>query len=102
MGLDIVSQMGLSVLIKNYMKDSLESDEIVHIAKALDRHPKEFVREKELADLGLLGEDFSVEEWAEIIVENPQILQRPIEIIGDEGVIGRPPEVLKSFLINHV
>ena len=94
--------MGLSVLIKNYMEESLETDEIVHIAKALEQHPKEFVREKELADLGLSDQDFSVEEWAEIIIENPQILQRPIVIVGEQGIIARPPELLKEFLFNHV
>ena len=33
-----------------------------------------------------------------IIIQNPKILQRPIIIKGQKGVIGRPPEKINELL----
>ena len=49
-----------------------------------------FEKEAEYKALGT--DEFSIEEWADIIENAPILLERPILLNGDQAVIGRPPE----------
>ena len=36
-------------------------------------------------------------EWIKIMVENPQIIERPLVVNGDKAIMGRPPEGVLSI-----
>jgi arsenate reductase-like glutaredoxin family protein len=38
------------------------------------------------------------DEWLEIMIDNPILIERPIVVIGDKAVLGRPPENVLSIL----
>jgi arsenate reductase-like glutaredoxin family protein len=38
------------------------------------------------------------EEWISILVEKPQLLQRPIVVNGEKAVLANPPEELEKIL----
>lgn len=99
-GLALLEALEIDVEVREYLKNPLDRDEIVMLAKALKQHPSEFVRKKEANyKEATAGEtDFSVEEWSEILEHHPNLLERPILISGGKAVIGRPPEQLKSIL----
>lgn len=96
--LALLKEKNIDVQIKLYLKDGIESDEVVVLSKALGMHPSEFVRkgESEYKELGT--DEFSIEEWADIIEKAPILLERPILLKGDQAVIGRPPENILSLL----
>ena len=44
------------------------------------------------------GKELSEDEWLEAFINEPKLLERPIVIKDNKGVLGRPPEnVLKLF-----
>jgi len=96
-GLKILSNRGITPTLIHYLDEGLDSEDIVEISKKLEMHPKEFVREKELKEIGVADTEFSVEEWSEIISENPRILQRPILLTETVAILGRPPENFLSL-----
>lgn len=50
-------------------------------------------------ELGLQPDDVrSEDEWLHLLHANPILLQRPIVVIGDSAVLGRPPENLLRLL----
>lgn len=49
-------------------------------------------------ELGLAERQLSDDELIRIMVENPDLIQRPIVVRGDEAVLCRPPENVRKFL----
>lgn len=74
-----------------YLDENLTTDELTQIIKILNIAPIELVRTKEeiwktnFKDLVL-----SDEQIIKILIENPKLIERPIVINGNRGVIARP------------
>lgn len=90
--LALLQERNIDVAIKLYLKDGIDADEVVALSKALGMHPSEFVRKGEVEYKALGTDEFSIEEWADIIEKAPILLERPIFLVGDSAVLGRPPE----------
>lgn len=74
--------------------------EIEDIVKALNTDVRSILRQSEKAYKILKLEDTGLSEQALInaILENPELLQRPVVISGSSAVIGRPPEKVLEIL----
>lgn len=62
--------------------------------------PRDLLRKGEQAyrDLKIKDRDLSDDELIKIMVENPDLIQRPIVVRGDKAVLGRPPENVQDLL----
>ena len=62
--------------------------------------PRDLLRKSEQAyrDLKLKDRELSDDELIKIMVENPDLIQRPIVVRGDKAVLGRPPENVRELL----
>jgi arsenate reductase (glutaredoxin) len=49
-------------------------------------------------DLNLGKRELSDDELIAIMVENPDLIQRPIVVRGNKAVLGRPPENVQDLL----
>ena len=96
--LALLQERNIDVAIKLYLKDGIDADEVVALSKALGMHPSEFVRKGEAEYKNLGTDEFSIEEWADIIEKAPILLERPILLNGDQAVIGRPPENILNLI----
>ena len=97
-GLALLQDQGVSLHIKEYLNECVSKTETLGLFIKLGLEPCDCIRQKEPAYLGLDPKDFSKEEWAVVIHENPILLERPILVIGDHAVIGRPPEKLLELV----
>jgi arsenate reductase len=61
--------------------------------------PSELLRkkEKEYKDLDLKNRNYSEEELLNLMIENPNLVQRPIIEKGDKAILARPPERIKEL-----
>ncbi len=96
--LALLESKNMPFTIKHYLKEGLDADEIVQLSKMLALHPSEFVRKNEPAYKALGTDEFSIEEWADIIENNPILLERPILVSKNKAVIGRPPENILELI----
>ena len=96
--LAILQKQNIDVQIKLYLQDGIDADEVVDLSKKLAMHPSEFVRKGEQAYKDLGTDEFSIEEWSAIIEEHPILLERPILVLNDRAVIGRPPEKILTII----
>ena len=99
-GLVFLESHGLFPTLKNVLNDGIDAEEVVELVKALDMHPSECIRKNEPAFHQLESDEFSIEEWSDIIHRNPILLERPIlwDIKRNVAVIGRPPSNFLTLL----
>ena len=86
--------------VVEYLKDPLLENEIFMLAKKLGRRPKDFIRtsEKDFKEnniKSLINDDRAL---AKAIEGLPKIMERPIFVVGENAVIGRPPENILTLL----
>ena len=96
--LALLQERRVPVAVVRYLTDGIDADEVVELTKKLGLHPSEFVRKNEPEFKALGTDEFSIEEWADIIERHPILLQRPIAVTDDRAVIGRPPEQVLTLL----
>lgn len=97
--LDLIQKSGTYVKIIPYLDGILSKEELVEILEKLSLNPSQIIRKGEsIFKERFKGENFSEDEWLDILVQNPKLIERPIVIIGDKAIIGRPPENVLPLL----
>ena len=101
-GLELLKTKGIEPEIKEYLKDGLTTKEVKALIASLAISPLDGlirVKEATFKELGLSKKDeLTVAKWAQIISENPVLLERPILVNGAKVAIGRPPEDLLKIV----
>tara|TARA_Y100000994_G_scaffold239549_1_gene233274 strand:+ start:245 stop:520 length:276 start_codon:yes stop_codon:yes gene_type:complete len=86
--------------IINYLKNPPTENEIIKICSKLQCKPKEIIRKNEKDfkenDLNLIldNDDLLISK----MIQFPKIIERPIIIINNQAVIGRPPENIYKII----
>ncbi len=84
-----------------YLKAPPTKNELKKILKGLKRQPLELFRTKDklFKELGYLKTDQrTVDEWLEILIDNPRLLERPVVAYQNKVEMGRPPEKVLEIL----
>ena len=83
-----------------YLKNPLNKKDLIHIISILDLKASNIVRtaEKEFKENSLSEIMGDEDKILDAIEKFPKIMQRPIIIHGNKGVIGRPPENINKIL----
>jgi arsenate reductase len=99
-GLDLLREHGHEPEVREYLNDPLTSDELLELAGNLDSASLEqWIRkgEPEYKE-NFKGKRLTTDQWAAVLEEYPKLLERPVLIVGQRAVIGRPPERLLELL----
>jgi arsenate reductase len=91
--LQILEENGHQINIREYLKEELSSEELKLILAKLNVEPQDILRKGEAVfKEKFKGKNFTNDEWVQIMIENPKLIERPILINGNKAVVGRPPE----------
>src|ERR1044072_6179207 len=84
----------------NYYFEPLSEEKLRELIKKMGINPRELLRTSEsiYRELGLSKQDLSDDEIIALMVEHPDLMQRPIVERGDRAVLGRPTENVKPLL----
>ena len=84
----------------NYYVEPLTEKKLTELVRKLDMKPRELLRKSEpiYKELGLADRELSDAELITLMVEHPDLLQRPIVERGGRAVLGRPTENVKQLL----
>ena len=87
------------VKVIEYMTQDIDKESLKTAIAYTGLKPSELVRKNEAVFKELYkGKELSEDEWLEAFINEPKLLERPIVIKDNKGVLGRPPEnVLKLF-----
>ncbi|CAN5244265.1 arsenate reductase (glutaredoxin) [soil metagenome] len=85
-----------------YLKDPLDRGQLLELIDKLDDAPAELVRKDGyFTDQGLVADDYvSPEAVADLLVDHPRLMQRPVLVKRNRAIIGRPKDRVARFLQN--
>ncbi len=98
--LEILRHDSVEHRVVEYLKQPPSRADLEHILSLLPDSPAELVRkDKRFAELGLEAGDYqSAEAVVGLLLEHPELMQRPVATCGDKAVIGRPSEKVRDIL----
>jgi arsenate reductase len=98
--LELLEARGLSPVVVRYLETPLNAAEIKALLGKLGIGARQLLRrgEDEYAALGLADEQLGEAQLIEAMASHPKLIERPILVVGDKAVIGRPPEKILELL----
>jgi arsenate reductase len=82
-----------SIEIIEYLDSPRTKSELIEILKLLNSKPFDIIRTKEpLFIEKFINENYTDEQWIEILIQNPILIERPIVVKGNKAIIARPIE----------
>ncbi len=98
-GLDYLRSKTGNFEVIDYLKEGLSREMLEEILLKTHKEPRELLRtQEELYKKELKGKNFTREEWIQILIENPRLLQRPILVARHKAVWAQPPERIDDLL----
>ena len=84
----------------NYYVAPLSRKKLTELLRKMKLKPRALLRKSEpvYKELGLAKDEFSDSELIDLMIEHPDLLQRPIVERGERAVLGRPTENVKELL----
>jgi arsenate reductase len=84
----------------NYYLEPLSEKKLRGLIKKMGIKPRDLLRSGEpvYSELGLAKKDISDDEIISLMVQHPDLIQRPIVERGERAVLGRPVENVKALL----
>jgi arsenate reductase len=84
----------------NYYIEPLSRKKLKELIRKMKIKPRDLLRTSDpiYRELGLAKGDFSEDQLIELMVEHPDLMQRPIVERGDRAVLGRPTENVEELL----
>ena len=98
--LDILNNNKIHPKVVLYLEHPLKSSEIKKILKKLNLSPRDLLRkgEPQYNENNLQNESLLDNQILNIMEKFPKLIERPIIIRKNAGVIGRPPEKVLELL----
>jgi arsenate reductase len=84
----------------NYYETPFTISDLHGLLKKLRLSARDLLRRNEsiARTLGIRPEEVTKAELVELMVQHPDLIQRPIVVRGRKAVLGRPPENVKTLL----
>lgn len=85
--------------IIDIIQDPLSELEMKTVLKKLGKSAEEIIRKRDpLFKEKYAGHSYTEDQWISILLENPNLIERPILIKGPLAMVGRPIENVKFFI----
>ena len=98
--LDILADQGVDHVVVEYLRAPPDREALERIVDAVDAPPSELVRlDQRFDELRLSAADYTTREAViELLLEHPELMQRPVIFRGERAVIARPSEKVLELL----
>lgn len=98
--LEILAEAGVDADVVEYLKTPLSEAQLRVLVTSVDVDPSELVRNDDRAkELGIApGQYSTVDEVVGVLVEHPELMQRPIVVAGKRVVLARPKDKVRDLL----
>ena len=101
--LELLHARGIQPDTVLYLETPSDADNIKDLLAKLGMSAGQLVRrsEQDFKDNNLGAADISEEQLIAAMVKYPKLIERPIVVVGNRAVIGRPPENVLALLADQ-
>jgi arsenate reductase len=98
--LEILGERGVDAEVIEYLKVNPSRADLERILIAIPDAPSALVRkDKRFQELGLDAGDYETSDQViALLLEHPELMERPVVFVGDRAVIARPSEKVLELL----
>ena len=95
-----LKEAGVDFDAVNYYTDPIPAAKLKDLLRKMNMSARELLRRNEdtYRQLGLAERDLSEDELVDLMVQHPDLIQRPIVEKGAKAILARPAERLKEIL----
>lgn len=96
----LLKESGKPFTAINYYEKPFTKAQLKSLLKKAGLAPKQILRTKEdlYKELDLAKKNLSDDEWLDVLVAHPDLIQRPIVEKGEKVILARPAEAVKELL----
>jgi arsenate reductase len=96
----LLKESGIRFTAINYYERPFTKGRLKSLLKKAGLSPKDVLRTKEdiYQELGLAKKQLSDDELLDLMVKHPDLIQRPIVEKGDQAILARPADSIKTLL----
>ena len=97
----LLEENGITPQTIYYLETPPTPEELDSILIMLNKQPQDIIRfgEAVAKELNISSRDERTRtQWIELMVNHPIIIERPIVVMGDKAVLGRPPENVLTLI----
>ena len=93
-------RLGVDADVRLYLKSTPTKAELLELIDQLEDPPADLVRKDPyFKEQGLDEADYTTpEQVADLLVEHPRLLQRPVLVRNGVAIIGRPKDRVEAFI----
>ncbi len=83
----------------NYYIEPFSKNKLKTLLKKMEMKPSELLRknEKVYKELDIKNKNYTEEQILDLMIKNPDLVQRPIVQKGDKVILARPPERINEL-----
>ena len=97
--LKLIEESGEDYEVVKYLEETPSKDKLRELISKVNLPFDYFIRKGEaIYKEKFKNLDLTEEQWLDVLIENPKLIERPIVEKGDQAVLGRPPENVKQLL----
>lgn len=98
--LELLEARGLTPTVVRYLETPPSPAELKTLLAHLGIGARQLLRtgEEEYQSLGLADTGLSDDQLIDAMSQHPRLIERPILVVGDKAVVGRPPEKVLEIL----
>ena len=95
----MLNEMGVDFEKVNYYVDPFTKTQLRKLLKKMGIKPSELLRKNDKAykELNFRNNNYTEEQILNFMIEDHNLIQRPIVEMGDKAVLGRPVEKIKEL-----
>lgn len=91
---------GIEPEIRDYLARPPDAPELRRLLRSLGLHARQLLRtgEEAYSTLGLDDPGLDEDALVDAMTAHPRLIERPLLVVGDRAVVGRPPERVLELL----
>lgn len=98
--LKAISDKGLDFEVVNYYDKPFTKTRLKDLLKRMKKNPSDLLRRKDklYKDLDIKNQNYSENQILSLLVNNPDLIERPIVEKGAKVILARPPETINDLI----
>ena len=100
--LQLLEEKNIKFKVVKYLEQNFDKQSLRKVLDIIGKKPSDALRKnEEIWKKQLNGKNIGEDEILDLMIQYPKLIERPILVCGNKGIMARPIEKLIDFIDNH-